>query len=315
MDALIVKTSRRSIDDSVHVSPMRYSDVESVLSSHMRMSLNDKNHNIDTKSNSHNACKKVSSLILELPHRELGGKLTPWEDVLSMSSFCNRSGISFHCDGARIFEAATGYNLSIAEVAAPFDSVYVSLYKGIGAITGAVLLGRKDFCDEARVWLNRFGGNLYTLLPYAVSGWSNLRSKTAIDDPSILTFDDKKQKMKRIISLLSSEKSISELVIFDPKIPETSMIHCYFPKSTVAQCEAARDIAEKECGIKVFSRIRATSDKLCRPADQSTNNFDFTSSSYFEWSIGDANGMIPDQEVLRGWKSFVLALHQIKKSS
>ena len=51
----------------------------------------------------------VTTLILELPHREIGGKLTPWEEVEEMSRLCERHGVQFHCDGARIFEASAGY--------------------------------------------------------------------------------------------------------------------------------------------------------------------------------------------------------------
>lgn len=36
-------------------------------------------------------------------------------------------------------------------------------------MTGAMLVGSGPFVAEARVWLRRFGGNVYTSLPYAVS--------------------------------------------------------------------------------------------------------------------------------------------------
>lgn len=51
----------------------------------------------------------LSSLILELPHRELGGKLTPWDDVISIGELCMKENVKYHCDGARIFEASAGY--------------------------------------------------------------------------------------------------------------------------------------------------------------------------------------------------------------
>ncbi len=51
----------------------------------------------------------LSTIMLELPHREIGGKLTPWEEVEAISSLCRDRGVRFHCDGARIFEASVGY--------------------------------------------------------------------------------------------------------------------------------------------------------------------------------------------------------------
>ena len=54
-------------------------------------------------------CIHISTLIIELPHREIGGKLTPWDEVEEMARICTERGINFHCDGARIFEASDGY--------------------------------------------------------------------------------------------------------------------------------------------------------------------------------------------------------------
>lgn len=53
--------------------------------------------------------RNVSTLMLELPHREIGGKLTPWDEVEEISRLCESRGIQLHCDGARIFEASAGY--------------------------------------------------------------------------------------------------------------------------------------------------------------------------------------------------------------
>ena len=38
-----------------------------------------------------------------------------------------------------------------------------------------MLLGDEDFCSEARIWLQWFGGNIYTLLPYIVFVWSGYK--------------------------------------------------------------------------------------------------------------------------------------------
>eukprot|EP01083_Nonionella_stella_P040458 109787_1 len=72
----------------------------------------------------------LSTLMIELPHRELGGKLPPWDDVISIGKLCKSENIRYHCDGAWIFEASAGYKKNLAELAEPFDSMYVSFYKG-----------------------------------------------------------------------------------------------------------------------------------------------------------------------------------------
>ena len=52
-----------------------------------------------------------------------------------MSCACRAAGMAPHRDGARLWEVAPRYwstdGKSIADVAALFDSVYVSFYKGL----------------------------------------------------------------------------------------------------------------------------------------------------------------------------------------
>ena len=59
-------------------------------------------------------------------------------------------------------------------MAALADSVYVSLYKGLGGLAGAAVAGPEDEVAEARLWRTRMGGTLFSLLPYAVAGLRGL---------------------------------------------------------------------------------------------------------------------------------------------
>jgi threonine aldolase len=70
-----------------------------------------------------------------------------------------------HCDGARLWEAAAGYGRPPAELAALFDTTYVSFYKGLGALSGCCLAGPEDVVDEVRGWRRRLGGTLFGLWP------------------------------------------------------------------------------------------------------------------------------------------------------
>jgi len=243
----------------------------------------------------------VGTLILELPHRELGGKCTPWQDLLEMQRYCKSRNIMFHCDGARIFEATAGYdNKSVKELAELFDSVYISFYKGLGGLSGAMLLGTRDFCDEARVWLRRFGGNLYTLLPYAVSGWSGYL-RNWVD--ASMTFRDKQEKLARIVEMLSNNERIRKCVSFDPAVPEVNMIHGYLCYSK-EECMAALESVENQCGIKVLTRLR--------DVEKSDPAYNDGYRCKFELSIGNWNGAIDDAVFLEGWEAFASALHTSK---
>ncbi len=109
----------------------------------------------------------VGALLIELPQREIGGRLPEWEDLVAQIQWARDRNIATHLDGARIWESAPYYGRSHAEIAALFDTVYVSLYKALGGLGGSVLAGPDDFIAEARVWRHRHGGTLWNLFPFA----------------------------------------------------------------------------------------------------------------------------------------------------
>ena len=62
----------------------------------------------------------------------------------------------------------------LSDVMALADTMYVSFYKGLGAIAGAALVGPKDVIDEARLWRRRMGGTIFHLTAEAVTALSGL---------------------------------------------------------------------------------------------------------------------------------------------
>jgi threonine aldolase len=253
--------------------------------------------------------KEISTLLLELPHRELGGKLTPWEDILRMRQLTEGLGIAFHCDGARIFEATAGYAKTVAELAEPFESLYISFYKGLGGMSGAMLLGSKEFCDEARVWLRRFGGNLYTLLPYAVSAWSGFRNNGQLSTAEMrrMSFSDKKNKLLRISEAMSRSKPIASVLMLEPTIPQVNMVHCYL-RMAVEDAERNRDKIEDELGVSIFQRLRPIAESEVAAY---TKGF----KCRFELSIGEANGSISDDLWIGAWERFAELFGEQQRTS
>lgn len=125
----------------------------------------------------------VGVLFLECPHREVGGRLTPLEEVARLSRWCAERGVHFHMDGARLWEALPTYTAAsssegnaVHAFTGLFDSLYVSFYKGLGGLAGAMLLGSRDYVRTARLWLRRFGGNVFTQLPTQVAAWAGFRA-------------------------------------------------------------------------------------------------------------------------------------------
>lgn len=118
----------------------------------------------------------LAAVLLELPQRELGGLLPRWDDLVAHVQLVRDRGAAIHLDGARLWECEPAYERDAAEIGSLFDSVYVSLYKGLGAIAGACLAGSGDLVAQAAEWRHRLGGQAFGLWPYAASGLAALRS-------------------------------------------------------------------------------------------------------------------------------------------
>ena len=240
---------------------------------------------------------KPAIIVIECPHREIGGKLTDYEDLVQISQLARSLGIHIHMDGARLWEAQAGYSQSITDICDLFDTIYVSFYKGLGGITGAMLLGSEKFIIEARLWSRRFGGNLYSQLPYAVSSWHGFRKyKDA--------FTERKLRLQTIVAKLTVEFIYNKefLIRFDPPVPQVSMIHIYLNASDTL-CVQAKDLALAETGISCFFRIRLA------------NIGNTKGQSCLELNMGPLNSEIDETVWIKGWKSFLDHLVRLKSES
>lgn len=119
----------------------------------------------------------LGAVLVELPLRDAGCLLPRWDELTALSEAARSRGVPLHADGARLWESQAHYDRPLGEIAALFDSVYVSLYKGLGAMAGAVVVGDADVIDELKRWRTRMGGTLMRLTPYAVGGLIGLREE------------------------------------------------------------------------------------------------------------------------------------------
>ena len=172
----------------------------------------------------------LASIVIELPMREVGGKLPTWDDLLKQREITAGRSTRLHLDGARLWETLAFYpEHSYADIAALFDSVYVSFYKGIGAIAGAMLLGDKTFIDEARDWQIRHGGQIYQQYPTVAS--------------AAMRFDARLARMpayfRRALAFADAIRSVPGITLV-PDVPQVNMMHLRFDVP-VKKWEAARD--------------------------------------------------------------------------
>ncbi len=95
-----------------------------------------------------------------------GGKVLPLSYMQDVSALAKRRGMRAHIDGARLFNAAValagnGDPVATARtLCSGYDSVSLCLSKGLGAPVGSVLLGSKEFIQQARRVRKMLGGGM-----------------------------------------------------------------------------------------------------------------------------------------------------------
>nr|BCJ78211.1 hypothetical protein [Niallia circulans] len=216
----------------------------------------------------------VSCLLLELPQREMGGQLPDFAELEAISDYCREKGIKLHLDGARLFEITPYYQKTAAEICALFDSVYVSFYKGIGGIAGAVLAGSEPFAEKSKVWKRRHGGDLISLYPYIVT--------------SDYYFDLRIKKMAHYF-----EKARELAAFFNecpgigtqPEIPVSNMFHVHIQLPEAAVVRILVDVYEST-GVGLTSWLRERGEETC----------------YFEISIGDRYANVPKDKIREAFR-------------
>lgn len=176
-----------------------------------------------------------AALLLELPQREIGGLLPTWDELVEQVEWARGRGAAVHMDGARLWGCDVFYGRTLAEIAGLFDTVYVSLYKQLGGITGCCLAGPEGVVAEVREWRKRHGGTLYGMWPYAASGLAGLRTRL----PRMAAY------YEHALAIAEAVKEIPSVeVVPDP--PHTSMMHLLLPTGADELRAAALALAERE---------------------------------------------------------------------
>lgn len=185
--------------------------------------------------------ERLSAILVELPIREAGGQLPSWEELEALKATVRERKIRLHLDGARLWETRSFYaNRTYAEICRGFDSTYVSFYKGVGGLCGAMLAGPEGFIKEARIWQRRHGGNLYQMHPFVVSAAMRFEARLA----QMPAFYARAQELAGAFSRIDG-------VVVNPNPPHVNMMHLHFPR-TPDELSAARNRVAKEDRLWLF---------------------------------------------------------------
>ncbi len=215
----------------------------------------------------------LAALLIELPQREIGGQLPTWDDLTAMTDWARAQGLRLHLDGARLWQCHAFYQRDYAEMAGLFDSVYVSFYKDLGGIAGAVLAGPADFIAQARVWQRRHGGNLVQMYPYVLAAKLGVQQHLGRMDAYVA-------KAQSAAAAITAAR-LPDLAIV-PNPPQTNMLHVFVRGERDAILRAAL-AASQASDIFVMPGLQAT-----RVPDQFA----------FEWTVGDATLDVADEEIV-----------------
>ena len=105
-------------------------------------------------------CAPPRLICLENTHNRAGGIIFPQESMVEIGEQAHARGLAVHLDGARIWHAHVATGLSLAELAAPADTISVCFSKGLGAPVGSILAGDQATIDRAYRFRKMLGGGM-----------------------------------------------------------------------------------------------------------------------------------------------------------
>lgn len=101
----------------------------------------------------------VSRMVsLENTMNKGGGSYYDFKEINDIRKVCNKNGLAFHLDGARLFNALIETGESPKQYGQVFDSISICLSKGLGCPVGSLLLGTKEVITKAKRFRKVMGG-------------------------------------------------------------------------------------------------------------------------------------------------------------
>jgi threonine aldolase len=192
--------------------------------------------------------ERLAAVVWELPQRDIGGLLPEWDDLVAQVAAAKARGAAAHLDGARLWEAQPFYARPHAEIAGLFDSVYVSLYKGLLGVRGAVLAADAATIGEAGVWRQRLGGRIPDAWPLALAGLDGLDRRL----PRMAAYRDHAVALAAAINSGTAARTV-------PDPPLTPLFHVHLPAPPAAVEAAAEELLAAR-DVKVFGYLRTSPD-------------------------------------------------------
>lgn len=109
-------------------------------------------------------------LCIENTHNNTSGQVITPAATRAMAAAARKHNLNVHLDGARLFNAAVALNVDVKELTAPVDTATFCLSKGLSCPIGSVLVGSREFIEEAGRWRKILGAGMRQVGIIAAAG-------------------------------------------------------------------------------------------------------------------------------------------------
>lgn len=155
-----------------------------------------------------------------------GGCCWSMDQLQQIRRVCDKHGLAFHLDGARLFNALVATGQAAQQHGAIFDTISICLSKGLGAPVGSLLLGSGDAIRQATRMRKLMGGGMRQAGYLAAAGLYALDhhvERLAVDH----VHASEVEKALRDVSYVSNIRAVeTNIVIFElpEQIPAASYL-------------------------------------------------------------------------------------------
>jgi threonine aldolase len=139
---------------------------------------------------------------IENPVRRADGRMVPIHEIKQIRKYCLEKKIPMHLDGARLYVASAWSGVTIQEYSQYFDTVYISLYKYLGASAGAILCGNAAVIDQMSHLIKIHGGSMY-------GNWTNAAMALHRMEGAEKRFADARKRGEELFSALNKTGKFS----------------------------------------------------------------------------------------------------------
>ena len=140
-------------------------------------------------------------LTIENTHNGSSGRALNADQMKAMADAGHDKGLNVHLDGARIFNAAVALGVPVSDLTENVDTATFCLSKGLSCPIGSIVVGSKDFIEEADRWRKMLGSGMRQVGIVAAAGLVALDSmidRLQEDHDSARHIADQKSEMKGI---------------------------------------------------------------------------------------------------------------------